>query len=311
MFLSYTDSTFSISGEVFQRGSASAKRIGADRVRITVQTQGGRRFEGLYSDFESSAGVFASQDALMTYIISFFFRNLSGGGVGDGRGIQSIALTNSVGLVDTYTITYTDATTSTYTVTNGAPGSDGAPGANGEGVPTGGTAGQVLKKNSSTDYDTIWADPDTSGGVSLDANYIAVGTGSGVTGYANFTYNNSTGEFISQFFKWSSNAGTTTLATTGRMGLGTGSTEILLGGNPNFGYKYGTLHMGVSSADTAAMADFRSSTKGVAIPEMVQADRLAMSPSARAVLVIQTDAGTDGAGLYRWSPQLGQWIFIG
>ena len=36
---------------------------------------------------------------------------------------------------------------------NGANGSDGAPG---QGVPTGGTEGQVLVKDSATDYDTSW-----------------------------------------------------------------------------------------------------------------------------------------------------------
>ena len=40
----------------------------------------------------------------------------------DGRGIVSRVLTSSIGLVDTYTTTYTDGTTDTYTVTNGTPG---------------------------------------------------------------------------------------------------------------------------------------------------------------------------------------------
>lgn len=39
-----------------------------------------------------------------------------------GRGIVSITLTGTSGLVDTYTITYTDNTTSTFTVTNGEDG---------------------------------------------------------------------------------------------------------------------------------------------------------------------------------------------
>lgn len=42
---------------------------------------------------------------------------------------------------------------------NGTNGSDGAPGV---GVPSGGTAGQVLQKNSSTNYDTSWVDPSTA-----------------------------------------------------------------------------------------------------------------------------------------------------
>lgn len=40
----------------------------------------------------------------------------------NGRGIVSRVLTSSIGLVDTYTTTYTDGATDTYTVTNGTPG---------------------------------------------------------------------------------------------------------------------------------------------------------------------------------------------
>ena len=43
----------------------------------------------------------------------------------DGRGIVSIEKTATVGLVDTYTITYTDGTTSTFDVTNGQDGTGG------------------------------------------------------------------------------------------------------------------------------------------------------------------------------------------
>ena len=43
-----------------------------------------------------------------------------------GVGIQKIELTDTEGLVDTYTITYTDGSTTTFTVTNGADGQDGA-----------------------------------------------------------------------------------------------------------------------------------------------------------------------------------------
>ena len=41
------------------------------------------------------------------------------------RSIENIALTNTQGLVDTYTIYYTDGTTSTFTVTNGSNGTNG------------------------------------------------------------------------------------------------------------------------------------------------------------------------------------------
>lgn len=41
----------------------------------------------------------------------------------------------------------------------GATGAQGSPGTAGKGVPTGGTAGQVLAKVNSTDYNTQWVDP--------------------------------------------------------------------------------------------------------------------------------------------------------
>ena len=56
---------------------------------------------------------------------------------------------------DTATITITDKNgTTTATVSDGQTGQTGPAG---PGVPTGGTTGQVLKKNSNTDFDAIWA----------------------------------------------------------------------------------------------------------------------------------------------------------
>jgi hypothetical protein len=46
--------------------------------------------------------------------------------------------------------------------TPGAPGTPGTPGAAGPGVPTGGTATQILQKNSTTDYDTSWVNKPVS-----------------------------------------------------------------------------------------------------------------------------------------------------
>lgn len=49
----------------------------------------------------------------------------------------------------------------------GATGSTGSAGSDGVGVPTGGTAGQVLAKIDNTNFNTEWVDPTTgSGGVS-------------------------------------------------------------------------------------------------------------------------------------------------
>lgn len=44
----------------------------------------------------------------------------------DGVGIVGVTKTDTQGLIDTYTITYTDGSSSTFTVTNGARGADGS-----------------------------------------------------------------------------------------------------------------------------------------------------------------------------------------
>ena len=48
-------------------------------------------------------------------------------------------------------------------VTVGAQGPQGIQGAAGQGVPTGGLAGQVLRKASNANYNTYWADPPIDG----------------------------------------------------------------------------------------------------------------------------------------------------
>ena len=59
----------------------------------------------------------------------------SGGGTAtpgkDGVGISKIEKTDTQGLVDTYTISYTNGTTTTFTVTNGQDGQDGVDGTSG------------------------------------------------------------------------------------------------------------------------------------------------------------------------------------
>lgn len=75
-------------------------------------------------------------------------------------------------------VTITDAEGETsFDVMNGAQGEQGEPG---EGVPTGGGTGQVLKKRSNTDYDTYWANESgtvlsvngMTGAVVLDADDV-------------------------------------------------------------------------------------------------------------------------------------------
>lgn len=55
----------------------------------------------------------------------------------------------------------------------GEQGEQGLPGSTGPGVPTGGTTGQILSKNSDDDYDTIWKDAE--GGIT-NGFYYLVGT---------------------------------------------------------------------------------------------------------------------------------------
>lgn len=53
-----------------------------------------------------------------------------------------------------------------------------------------------------------------------------------------------------------------------------------------------------SSADTSAMLDIKSTSKGLLIPRMTAAQRSAIALPATGLLVYQTDGGTQGAGYY-------------
>lgn len=77
------------------------------------------------------------------------------------------------------------------TGSQGVAGDDGADGADGLGVPAGGTTGQVLAKNSSTDNDTEWVDPAGGGspGGSVDQLQYNDGAG-GFSGAANVEIDN-------------------------------------------------------------------------------------------------------------------------
>lgn len=92
-----------------------------------------------------------------------------GSGGGGGSSITDVTVTTlSAGSEATADI---DGTTLELGIPQGAAGSDGADGAKGDtgatgakgdpgvGVPAGGTAGQIMTKNSSTDYDSGWIDP--------------------------------------------------------------------------------------------------------------------------------------------------------
>jgi hypothetical protein len=61
----------------------------------------------------------------------------------------------------------------------GATGATGAAGANGQGVPVGGTTGQILEKASGTDYDTQWTAKYKAPFALTDASSIAVSPADG------------------------------------------------------------------------------------------------------------------------------------
>lgn len=63
------------------------------------------------------------------------------------------------------------------TGSTGPTGTTGAKGDTGVGVPTGGSSGQVLTKNSATNYDTIWATPSAGGGSSSFVATLKFGIG--------------------------------------------------------------------------------------------------------------------------------------
>lgn len=59
----------------------------------------------------------------------------------------------------------------TVTILNGTNGQDGNDGADGQGVPTGGSTGQILAKVSGSDYDTGWINPPEGSSSSSSGSY--------------------------------------------------------------------------------------------------------------------------------------------
>ena len=103
-----------------------------------------------------------------------------------GNGIANIAKTETSGLIDTYTVTYTDGTTTTFTVTNGAKGDKGDTGATGNGIQSitkTGTSGNVdtytitYTNGQTTTFSVtngaVSSVAGKTGAVTLDANDVA------------------------------------------------------------------------------------------------------------------------------------------
>lgn len=101
----------------------------------------------------------------------FFWQILSDRGPA-GPGITSIRQVATQGFTDVYRIEYGDGQATNFTVTNGQQGK------NGEGVPTGGTTGQVLAKASGTNYDTKWMSIGSAATQDVANNLTTIASGS-------------------------------------------------------------------------------------------------------------------------------------
>jgi len=111
----------------------------------------------------------------------------------------------------------------------GEPGAAGADGAPGQGVPTGGTAGQVLAKIDSTDYSTEWVDQATTS-----------------------VFNTGTTRSISGEYGVSDSSGTTVVAG----GTGTGTNMFYWGSDG-------------SIADCTALIDALASSLGITVAGLI------------------------------------------
>lgn len=125
---------------------------------------------------------------------------LKGADGADGNGIVSIEKTSTVGLVDTYTITYDDGGTDTYEVTNGQNGSKWYKGTaiSGTGSSITGFPGTLNDFYLNSDYGYVYTCTKTGGAMLPDAaewDYVmtlAGGGGTSVTVIDNLTSTSST-----------------------------------------------------------------------------------------------------------------------
>lgn len=94
-----------------------------------------------------------------------------GGGTGGGTAVSVTSAT--IGANRHLVFGLSDGSSIDVGIVDGANGTNGANGSNGVGVPTGGSTGQALTKNSNTDYDTGWTT--ISGGGSSTVIGLLVG----------------------------------------------------------------------------------------------------------------------------------------
>ena len=141
----------------------------------------------------------------------------------DGKGIVSVAKTDTVGLIDTYTITYTDATTTNFAVTNGADGS-GEDGADGLGITSiikTGTVGLVDTYTitfTDTSTSTFTVTNGTDGEDGAPGKSILTLVKTGTVGLVD-TYTITFTDFTTATFTVTNGKGITSIAKTGTVGL--------------------------------------------------------------------------------------------
>ena len=123
----------------------------------------------------------------------------------------------------------TGANNTSTNIMSGGDGADGADGAPGQGVPTGGTVGQVLAKIDGTDYSTEWVDQATTS-----------------------VFNTGTTRSISGEYGVSDSSGTTVVAG----GTGTGTNMFYWGSNG-------------SIADCTALIDALASSLGITVAGLI------------------------------------------
>jgi hypothetical protein len=162
----------------------------------------------------------------------------SGGGTGYVGSQGDVGFTGSKGLQGDVGFVGSASTVVGYA---GSQGYWGSVGYTGSGVPSGGTTGQVLKKNSNTDYDTIWGTVSGGGGTggTLTSN-LDTSTYS-ITNNSNLTINGSTGNMTANDLTIGNNTSSTgiTLRAIGGKGItfkGIASNDIISvsGASPTF-----------------------------------------------------------------------------
>lgn len=133
--------------------------------QINLNEQGPQGLRGYTGNGIESYELTGTIGLTDTYTITFTDGNTTEVNVVNGKSISSIELTSTAGLVDTYTITYNDGSTSTFQVTNGKNGIDGTNGQDGQSAEiTGATA--TIDSGVGTPSVTV-----TAGGTSLSRSF--------------------------------------------------------------------------------------------------------------------------------------------